>query len=100
MKDYFHDNIITFQRKVVEGCNPASMVPLKCIIPEVSLRDEITTEGFGLAAIELLCNAGILYMVVNNNNNKSEWRLGKEWQKIFFVLMNCCSNASDVSRKD
>lgn len=64
------------------------MAPSKCVISEVSLRDEITTEGFGLAVIELLCNAGISHKVLNSDNNKSEWRLGKDWEKkkIFLCL--------------
>lgn len=47
-------------------------------MPSVSLRDEITTDGFGMAVIEMLVCAGIL-QIENRKENEIEWSLGNKW---------------------
>ena len=43
--------------------NPKSKDASEIMIPPVSLRDEIKTDGYGMAIIEILCLAGVLIKV-------------------------------------
>ena len=49
-----------FQNRVVNEWNPKNQAATAFIVPPVSLRDEIKTDGYGMAMIELLCLSGIL----------------------------------------
>jgi len=86
-KGFFH-NIKSFQRRIVEHWNPSVLIPSKAIIPSISHRDEVTTDGFGMAVIELLCYAGIIEKVETIVNEKivPEWILGYNWDKKFIYL--------------
>ena len=53
-----------------ERWNTAYKVPTKCIKQLVSLRDEIVTDGFGMALIELLCITDIL-IAFDTEHNKT-----------------------------
>ena len=59
LKCYAH-----FQSSVVNEWNPKASNATAFIIPPVSLRDEIKTDGYGMAMIELLCLSGILIKVI------------------------------------
>ena len=54
-----------FQSSVVNEWNPKANNATAFIIPPVSLRDEIKTDGYGMALIELLCLSGILIKEFN-----------------------------------
>ena len=77
-------NIAKFQQDVVEHWNPSCKNVSRCVIPEVSLRDEVRTDGFGMAAIEMLVSCGIL--IEQKINDHSEWILGPDWDKKTFYL--------------
>ena len=49
-----------FQNKVMWHWNPSSLIKIKCVVPSFSLRDEITTDGFGTTTIDELRCAGAL----------------------------------------
>ena len=68
-----------FQQNIVEQWYPASKEPSVIIIPPVSLRDEIKTDGYGMALIEILRLSGILIQV-NQEDDACEWVLNKEWE--------------------
>ena len=53
-----------FQSSVVNEWNPKAKNATAFIIPPVSLRDEIKTEGYGMVMIELLCLSEILIKVI------------------------------------
>ena len=67
--NHLHSDVINlrsykdFQQLVVEQWNPESKHATALMIPPVSLRDEIKTDGYGMAIIEILCLAGILIKV-------------------------------------
>ena len=44
-----------FQTAIVEEWNPESKDAYALLIPPVSLRDEIKTDGYGMVIIEILC---------------------------------------------
>ena len=69
-----------FQQCVVEQWHPASKEPSSLIIPPVSLRDEIKTDGYGMAIIEILCLSGILIQV-SRKDEAFTWVLNKDWQE-------------------
>ena len=70
----------SFQRLIVEKWNPRSIDASKLLIPPVSLRDEITTDGYGMAIIEILCLSGVLKKV-KLYTDVYEWELNKDWDK-------------------
>ena len=51
----------SFQNYITLGRNQTSKESKKLLIPLVSLRDEIKTDGFGVAVIELSCLVGMLH---------------------------------------
>ena len=59
-------NIDEFQQKIVNGWNYQDKEYSSLIIPPVSPRDEIKTNGYGMAIIELLCLSGILIHTVSD----------------------------------
>ena len=70
-----------FQNLVVHEWNPSSAAATAFIIPHVSLRDEIKTDGYGMVMIELLCLSGILIKTekdVNSAVDNATWQLGPE----------------------
>ena len=70
-----------FQNLVVHEWNPSSAAATAFMIPPVSLRDEIKTDGYGMAMIELLCLSGILIKTekdVNSAVDNATWQLGPE----------------------
>ena len=69
-----------FQTDVTLEWNPTSNEATKLLIPPVSLRDEIKTDGFGMAVIELLCLVGILHEE-KISNTYTKWELDKNWDK-------------------
>ena len=72
-------NIHRFQQNIVNEWNPQAMECSSLIIHPVSLRDEITTNGYGMAIIELLCLSGILIHTVSDMKVES-WDLVKNWE--------------------
>ena len=58
-----------FQNKVVKQWNPESSKATSLIIPPVSLRDEIKTNGYGMAIIEILCLCGLLIHEVSDQGS-------------------------------
>ena len=72
-------DIRKFQKSIVENWNPSVKVPTKHVIPEVSFRDEIKTDGFVMAVIEMLVQRGML--VVKQENDATHWMLGEHWDK-------------------
>jgi len=79
LKNNFLSDIQRFQQQITEITNPSTTKPSQCIIPPVSFRDEVTTEGFGLAVIELLVYSGVLDKIKHEKHSK--WVLGKNWHK-------------------
>ena len=54
----------------------------------MSLRDEIKTDGYGMAIIEILCLAGVLIKVKMYTDVYS-WNLSKDWdQKTVYLCMD------------
>ena len=68
-----------FQNDVTLLWNPNSNEPTKLFIPPVSLRDEIKTDGFGMAVIELLCLVGILHEE-KVSDTYTKWELDRSWE--------------------
>ena len=56
------------QGQVVNERNPESAKATAISIPSVLLRDEIKTDGYGIAIIEILCISGILHKIVSTKN--------------------------------
>ena len=54
---------IDFQSNILNITNPHYNEETKILIPQVSLRDEITTNGYGMAVVELLVSTGIMKCV-------------------------------------
>ena len=48
---------------IVEQWNPRSKEATALLIPPVSLRDEIETDGYGMAIMEILYLSGVLIKV-------------------------------------
>ena len=63
---------------IVGQWNPESIEASSLMIPPVSLRDEIRTDGYGMALIEILCLAGVL-VKVTTHISVNFWELHKEW---------------------
>ena len=61
-------SIVRCQGQVVNEWNPESAKATAVIIPPFSLRDEIKTDGYGMAIIEILCVSGILHKVISPQN--------------------------------
>ena len=77
-----------FQTDVTLEWNPTSNEATKLLIPPVSLRDEIKTDGFGMAVIELLCLVGILHEE-KISNTYTKWELDKNWdQRRMFLCVD------------
>ena len=58
------------------------------LIPPVLLRDEIKTDGYDMAIIEILCLSGILIKVKGYGDSYS-WELNKEWEeKTVYLCMD------------
>ena len=77
-----------FQQSVVEQQNPASKNASAPIIPPVLPRDEIKTDGYGMAIIEILCLAGVLIQVTTHTG-ANMWELHKEWEsKTVYLCMD------------
>ena len=68
-----------FQSKIVDIWNPKAKECSSLIIPPISLRDEIKTNGYGMAIIELLCLSGILIHTICDVGGDS-WVLVKDWE--------------------
>ena len=73
-------NITKFQQKIVHQWNPESSKATSLMIPPVSLRDEIKTNGYGMAIIEILCLSGLLIHVTSDLGVES-WELCNDWDK-------------------
>ena len=85
---YDFSAIKLFQQHVVEEWNPRSKNATALIIPPVSMRDEIKTDGYGMAIIELLCLSGIL-LQISKHNNVTTWELNKKWEgKTLYLCMD------------
>ena len=69
-----------FQEKVVKQWNPRSVEATALLIPPVSLRDEIKTDGYGMAIIEILCLSGILIKVKVYGDTYA-WELNPKWNE-------------------
>ena len=81
-----------FQNRVVQEWNPSSAKATAFIIPPVSLRDEIKTDGYGMAMIELLCLSGILLKSkrdINSAVDNTSWTLSENWwKKTLYLCMD------------
>ena len=67
--------------------NPSNKHVTGLIIPEVSLRDELKTDDFGIAVIELICIVGILQRV--DINSYPQWNLVAGWEdKVMYLCMD------------
>ena len=77
-----------FQQNVVNQWNPESQTASSLIIPPVSLRDEIRTNGYGMAIIEILCMAGLL-LHITSHNGMEYWELCDDWEsKVVYLCMD------------
>ena len=81
IKNNFLHNITSFQRNVVHAWNPSTLTSSKCFIPPVSTRDEIRTDGFGMAVIEILVYAGILVKTTDDRTKQLSWCLSTSWKR-------------------
>ena len=54
---------VDFQRNILNIVNPHYNEESKMLIPQASLRDEITTNGYGMAVVELLVSTEIMKCV-------------------------------------
>jgi len=75
----------SFQNDITIGWNPSSKMATKLLIPPVSLRDEIKTDGFGMAVIELLCLVGILHEE-QVSDTYIKWELDRNWKQRKMIL--------------
>ena len=86
-----HSNVSSFnlfQQHVVEEWNPISKEATALIIPPVSLRDEIKTDGYGMAIIELLCLSGVLSQT-SRYEDVITWDLNEKWEdKTLYLCMD------------
>ena len=81
LKSIYLEQFMGLQRKIADYTNPNILHPSKCIIPCVSLRDEIKTDGFGMAVLELLMHAGIIESIdVKTKTSPNEEKIRKEWR--------------------
>ena len=82
-KDILSKKTSTFQSKVTEIWNPLYNNVSKLIIPPVSLHDEIKTDGYGMALIELLTTVGIIdkLSVISGDKVNSRWELSNNWKE-------------------
>ena len=83
-----------FQRKVVDQWNPKLKDVARIIIPLVSLHDEIKTDGYGMAVIELLTLVGILVRS-SSDNDIDRWELSNDWNKKTMIL---CLDGLSIDR--
>ena len=65
------------------------------MIPPVSLRDEIKTDGYGMAIIEILCMAGVL-VKVKMYTDVYAWELSKDWDKKIYIFVWTGSRWIDI----
>ena len=65
-----------YKEKIVQQWNPESVKVTSLIIPPVSLRDEIKTNGYGTEIIEILCLSSFLIHKVSDHGVES-WALCK-----------------------
>ena len=88
MKQSLLAKCASFQNDVTLEWNPASKKATKLLVPPVSLRDEIKTDGFGMAAIELLCLVGILHEE-KISDTYTKWDLDPKWhERRMFLCIN------------
>ena len=77
-----------FQQNVINQWNPESQTASSLIIPPVPLRDEIQTNGYGMAIIEILCMAGLL-LHITSPNGMEYWELCEDWEgKVVYLCMD------------
>ena len=62
------------QYSTVKMWNPSISVSSKMFIPPVSIRDDIETDGYGMAVIELLSHVGFLVQEDSDDSIK-EWKI-------------------------
>ena len=78
----------SFQDLIVQEWNPRSTEATLLLIPPVSLRDEIKTDGYGMAIIEILCLSGVL-LKVKGYKDSYTWELHKDWEeKTVYLCMD------------
>ena len=70
----------SFQQRITKECHTNYDVETPILIPEVSLRDEITTVGYGMAIIEILVMVGIL-IEEKNDKGVTTWTLGDKYNE-------------------
>ena len=82
----------SFQQRCTEVWNPYSKAVTKIIIPPVSMIDEITIEGFGMAIIELMTLVGILEVHYSSNKTGdtiAHWDLCDGWDsQVLYLFMD------------
>lgn len=63
---------------------------VKLIIPPVSLHDEIKTDGYGMALIELLVQIGLLDEKTDDKIGMKVWKACQDYEKkqSIYVLMD------------
>lgn len=74
-----------FQNENVLRWNKNANMASEIIVPPVSLRDEIKTEGYGVAVIELLILVGILIETTINDEYK-RWDLCRDYKERCLIL--------------
>lgn len=70
-----------FMKRVVDLWNPYSQTLTKTLVPSVSTRDELKTEGYGMAVVELMTLVGLLVEIKDKNGNAYKWILSEGWQE-------------------
>ena len=75
--------VTRFQEKTVRIWHPESIKATSLMIPSLSLRDKIKTNGYGMAIIEILCLSGLLIHEVSDDGYES-WCL---CPNIFIIRM-------------
>jgi hypothetical protein len=83
LKSYFD-----FQKDIRNVTYPNYKDQTKILIPQVSLRDEVTTIGYGMAIIEVLVMIGIL-IEEKNDNQVTRWTLSNDYEhKRLYLCMD------------
>ena len=76
------------QQHMVQEWNPRSKNTTALIIPPVSMRDDIKTDGYGMALIELLGLSEVLSQC-SSHNSVTTWELNENWNgKTLYLCMD------------
>jgi hypothetical protein len=76
----------SFQANVMNIVDRNIRKATKMFVPGVSIRNEITTNGYGMAIIEVLVSVGILKQIKHVENGTSSWGLCDDYHKKKLIL--------------